>query len=60
MGFGFSKQVTYELNPDRNEGVQQVVPESIRDSGREMNEDTGMNEVFRVILWKQTSLDNFK
>lgn len=44
--------MTFELNLDGNE-VQHVVLESIQGSGRDMNENKGIDEVFRVILWQR-------
>lgn len=52
--------MTFETNLDRNEGVQQFVLENIQSGGREINEDAGMGQMFRVILWQQGSLDDFK
>lgn len=33
--------MTFEVSLDRDEGIQQVVLESIQSSRKEMNEDTG-------------------
>lgn len=37
-------------------GISAVL-ESIQGSRRDVNEDTGVDEVFRIIPWQQESLD---